>query len=210
MSTQRANVGSMTIIQETTIQFMELSGWKSRQTAEDNVLRKDIIHEIELWKTYDDHRATEALADTSCSIAEKAYGHTTPAHQRYVALYTACCVHVDDVGNPVTVAAAQAFGSRFSRGEPQLHPALDTLAALLREAYTLYTEVGADAIVSCTIDAMAAMGIEYTARDMKIIPNATRWPAYFRARTGICAAYAHLMFMKSWRETPVTYLQMLP
>ena len=199
-----------TRIKDLSVYFMDQSGWKLRYTPEDEVLRADIIHEIECWNAYGDHQAIEMLADTSCSIAEKAYGVTSPEYRRFIALYTACCVHVDDIGNPVMVDAARKFGGRFARGEPQGVAALDTLAALLRDVYVLLTEVGADAVVSCTIDAMAAMGIEYTTQDMKIVPHATRWPAYFRARTGICASYAHLMFMRSWRETPESYLQLLP
>ena len=189
---------------------MNQSGWKARCTPEDEALRADVAHEIECWNAYDNHNAIGRLADTSCSIAEKAYGATSPEYRRFIALYTASCVYIDDVGNPVTVDAARKFGGRFTRGEPQGVAALDTLATLLREGYALLTEVGADSLVSCTISAISAMGIEYTTQSMEIVPHATRWPAYFRLRTGICASYAHFMFMKSWRETPESYLQLLP
>ena len=200
----------MTFIKEMSLSFIKLTGWMTQHTPEDTALRADIVHEIELWNAYDNHKAAEMLADTSCSIAEKMYGFTTAAHRRYIALYTACSVHVDDVVNEVTAAAVQEFGCRFVRGEAQCLPALDRLAALLRDAYTFYGTVSADAIVTCTIDAMAALGIEYTTQKMEIVPRATRWPAYLRLRTGFCATYAHFMFMKGWRQTPETYLQILP
>ena len=189
---------------------MNQSGWKARNPPEDDALRTDIAHEIKCWNAYSDPNAIEILADSSCSFVERAYGFTSPEHRRFSALYTACCLHVDDTGNLVTVDATRKFGGRFIRGEPQGIAALDTLAALLGEAYVLLTEVSADSFVTCTIDAISARGIEHDTQDMKIIPNATRWPEYFRSRTGFCSSYAHLMFMRSWRETPESYLQLIP
>ena len=161
-----------------------------------------MLFRSERWNAYSDRKAIEMLTDASCSIAERAYGYTSPEQRRFTALYTACCAHVDDIENPVVVDAARKFGRCFTRGEPQGIAALDRLSALLYEAYALLTEVGADSVVSSTIDAISAMGIEYTTQNMKIVPHATRWPTYFRTRTGIGPAYAHLVFMKRWRETP--------
>ncbi|KAH9924290.1 terpenoid synthase [Epithele typhae] len=178
----------------------------------DLALRAEIEHEIILWDAYPDNPAgVVRLADVSCSIAEKAYLLLSPAHRRFVALYTACLTHIDDNGSSAAVSAAQHFSRRFARGERQMLPALETLARLLREdVYELFPSVGADAIVSNSIDAVTSMYLEYSTGRMAITPGATRWPDYFRAKTGICAAYTYLMYPKGFRDSPETYLQMVP
>ena len=151
----------------------------------------------------------EKLVDSGCSFAETAYGHTSPVHQHYIALYTALILYIDDIGNKHLEAVRQ-FAGRFAQAKQQLCPALDTLVQLLRQAHELWTSVGADAIISGTIDAVTAMYIEYTAQNLVVKPTATRFPYYLRTRAGIGPPYIHFIFMKSWRATPESYLQLLP
>ena len=207
---QRSDIDPMDSIKGLIVDFITLSEWKPRQTPEDSILRADILREIISWNAHDDPKAAEVLADSSCSTTERAYGSTSPAHRRFNALYNACVIYVDDAGTPEMADAVRRFGGRLARGEAQGLPGLHTLSALLGEATALFTDTGADAIVSCTIEAMSAMALEYAVRDMEVIPKATRWPEYLRLRTGICAAYAHFMFMRGWRETPESYVQLLP
>ncbi len=149
------------------------------------------------------------LVDSACVITETAYGHTSPVHQHYIALYTAIVLYLDDIGHKHLDAIKQ-FASRFTRGEKQLSPALDDLVQLMRQSHELFTDVGADAIVSGTFDAVTAMYIEYSTQDMVIRPPATLYPWYLRVRSGICPPYIHFIFMKSWRPTAESYLQMMP
>ena len=157
----------------------------------------------------DDPKFIQKFSVTGCDLAVITYGHTSPEHQYYIALYTACILYVDDLGNRHLDALAQ-FSHRLATGQKQLNPALDVLIDLLRQSYDLWPQVGADAIVSGTLEAIAAMYIECTTGDMEVTPQATWWPNYFRNRTGICPPYAHFNFMKGWRLTPESYLQLLP
>ena len=140
---------------------------------------------------------------------ERTYGCSSPAHRRFVALYTACFMHIDDTGNTSLDAVGQ-FGARLVRGEPQLLAPLQSLAALLREAYELWPPLGADMIVASTVEGVRAMHIEFTMRDMVPISLATRWPDYLRAKTGVCAGYAYCMFMKSKRDALESNLSVMP
>ncbi|KAI1793271.1 terpenoid synthase [Ganoderma leucocontextum] len=157
----------------------------------------------------DDPTFIQQISVLSCDLAEISYGHVSPEHQYYIALYNACLTYVDDLGNRHLEAIAQ-FSRRFATGEKQLHPALDVLTHLLKQSYDLWPRVGADAIISGTLEAVTAMYVEYTTGDMAVTPRATWWPNYFRNRTSICTPYAHFNFMKSWRSTPDSYLQLLP
>ena len=161
------------------------------------------------WKSGDSVEVIEKLVDPSCSFAETAYDHTSPEHLYYVALYTAVILYIDDHGGKHLDAIRQ-FAARFAQGKKQLSPALDTLVDLMRGAHRLWTDVGADAIIAGTFDAVTAMYIECTTQDMEIKPQATLYPYYLRTRTGICPPYIHFVFMKSWRDTTNSYLQMMP
>ncbi|KAI0714026.1 terpenoid synthase [Cerioporus squamosus] len=161
------------------------------------------------WKSGDSIDVIEKLVDSACAFTETAYGHLSPEHLYYVGLYSAVILYIDDLGAE-HLDAIQEFAARFTRGEKQLSPALDTLVDLLRDAHRLWNDVGADAIIAGTLDAVTAMYIECTTRDMEIKPHATLYPYYLRTRSGICPPYIHFLFMNTWRATPDSYLQMLP
>ncbi|PIL22361.1 terpene synthase [Ganoderma sinense ZZ0214-1] len=158
------------------------------------------------------HHGSKLYQDVSRKVLdfiEAADDDSNYEHQRYIALYTACLLYVDDLGSRHLEAVAQ-FSRRFTTAEKQLNPALDVLTDLLRQSYDLWPQTGADAIVSGTLEAVAAMHVECTTGNMKVTPQATWWPNYLRSRTGICPPYAHFNFMKSWRATPESYMQLLP
>ncbi|KAI0770508.1 terpenoid synthase, partial [Fomes fomentarius] len=147
--------------------------------------------------------------DGSCVYTETTYGHTTPEHRYFIALYTACLMYVDDLGER-DLDAVMRFTGRFAKGEEQPDPVLNCLAGLLRRSHELWSQYGSDTIIAGTLDAVTAMYIEYTAQNLVIKPTATRFPYYLRTRAGIGPPYIHLAFMKSWRSTPESYLQVLP
>ena len=157
----------------------------------------------------DDPKLAERLSAFGADSAGIIYAHTSPEHQRYIALYTACMGYADDLGSRNVEALAQ-FSRRFTTGEKQLSPALDFLADLLRQSYGLWPEVGADTIISSSMIALTAMHVECTTGNIAVIPKATWWPNYFRSRTGFPLPYAHFSFMKGWRSTTDSYMQLLP
>nr|VWP01600.1 Uncharacterized protein [Ganoderma boninense] len=157
----------------------------------------------------DNVEVAKKLSTVAADMGVTAYGHTSSAHQEYIALYTACVVYADDVGSRHVEALAQ-FSHRFSTGEKHPFPVLNVLAGLMKQSYDLWSKTGADAIISSTLMGIAARHLECTSNDMTITPQATWWPNYFRNRTGFATAYAHFNFMKSWRPTPDSYMQSLP
>ncbi|KAM5542954.1 hypothetical protein V8D89_003338 [Ganoderma adspersum] len=157
----------------------------------------------------DDSKLAERLSAFGADLAGIIYPHTSPEHQRYIALYTACMTYADDLGSRHVEALAQ-FSRRFATGQKQLSPPLEFLADLLRKSYDLWPEVGADTIISSTLIAITAMHVECTAGNVAVIPKATWWPNYFRTRTGFSLPYAHFSFVKGWRSTTDSYMQLLP
>lgn len=182
---------------------------KSRKTPENARLRADLSEHIRSWTTDTNAATLEKIVDCGCAFTEAAYGHLSPKHQYYVAVYTASLLYIDDLGN-CDLEGVKQFSGRLITGKKQLSPALESLAELMRSAYELWTDVGADAIVSGTMDSVLGMYIEHTTQDMEIKPQATWYPNYLRDKTGINPPFIHFIFMRSWRETAVSYLQMLP
>ena len=189
--------------------FLVRSSYKWGTTPLNVALRAQIASDVRAWDNCGAAHVVDKLVDCACSYIESAYGHLSPEYQHYVALYTACILYCDDLGGS-RLDAVRQFATRLARGEAQLTPALDTLADLLKQAHDLWPAVGADAIISGTVDAIAGMYIEYTTANMAVDPHAAWWPQYLRTRTGINAPYIQFLFMKNFRETPESYLQMLP
>ncbi|KAH9940449.1 uncharacterized protein BXZ73DRAFT_75543 [Epithele typhae] len=204
---------NLAAVKELLFNFLERSNWKKVPVERDIVLRSDIRREIELWSFYDDALLIDALVDVACGIAEASYLLLPPPHRRFVALYTACTAHVDDrTGRQdgAAITAAQRFGIRFARGEPQGLPALDVLARLLKDTYDLFPALGANTIISNTVDGMTAMYVEASTVGVAVVPGASKWPDYFRIKTGLCAAYTHFCFLKEFEQKPGAYVQMVP
>ncbi|KAI0714027.1 terpenoid synthase [Cerioporus squamosus] len=189
--------------------FLNHSSYKSPGTQCDVELRIKLKSELSLWPTDINPAVVLKILDGSCVYTETTYGHTTPQHRFFIALYTACLMYVDDLGER-DLDAVMRFTGRFAMGKEQPNPVLNRLAGLLRQSHELWTQYGADAIIAGTLDAVTAMYIEYTAQDLVIKPSATRFPYYLRTRAGIGPPFIHFVFMQSWRPTPESYLQLLP
>ncbi|KAI0670974.1 terpenoid synthase [Trametes maxima] len=152
----------------------------------------------------------EGLTDTSCGIAESAYSHIPYEHQLVVALYTAYMVYVDDLGNRDLDALGQ-FGRRFVARQGVVDPVLERLVEFLQDVYAHYPPLSADTITVSTLDSVVGMYIEFTAKDMAIVPGAARYPAYLRQKTGIGPAYVLFNFVKGWRDPRDNFhLQLIP
>ncbi|KAI1793514.1 terpenoid synthase [Ganoderma leucocontextum] len=189
--------------------FLSRSNYQSPNTPHDLELRAKIAAEIDRWSLDIDPNMVSKMVETSCSYTETAYAHTSPEHRSYIALYTACMLYGEDVGSQDPDAVSE-FARRLVRGERQVHPIFDRLADLLKDAHVYWTDVGADAVITGTVDALSATHIEFATSGMRIAPSATRYPWYLRTRAGGGPQYTHFMFMRSWRETAETYLQILP
>ena len=189
--------------------FILRSNYRSPNNPRDAALREKLASEIAPWSALIDPQMLGKMVETSCSYAETAYSHVSFEHRYYIALYTACMLYGEDVGERDPSAVAQ-FARRLVSGRRQLSPIFDRLAELLQDAYSYWTDVGADAIISSTLDALTATFVEFTTSEMEISPSAIRYPWYLRTRAGGGPQYTHFMFMRSWRETPDSYLQLLP
>nr|WMM66776.1 linalool synthase [Ganoderma sinense] len=189
--------------------FLDRSDYRSPGSPCDQELRRKLTEELSAWPSDIKPTLVAKIMDGSCVYAETTYAHTTHEHRYFIALYTACLMYVDDLGER-NLDAVKRFTSRFAKGEHQPDPILQRLAELLGRAHDLWTQFGADAIIAGTLDAVTAMYIEFTTQGMVVKPSATRFPYYLRTRAGLGPPYIHFVFMNDWRATPESYLQVLP
>ncbi|KAI0643152.1 isoprenoid synthase domain-containing protein [Trametes meyenii] len=196
-------------MQRTVDDLLKRHSYKSPNTPTDEDLRRWLAEQVAGWNTPASEKFFEKTIDVSCLFAETAYGHVPLEHRRYVALYTLCLLHIDDIGvnDP---NSSMYFGRRFIRGEPQPNDALESLVGLLKRAYELWPQYGADSIVTGTLESVTANHAECVTNDMAVNPSATRYPTYFRLKTGISAPFTHFIFASATEESLATYLQIVP
>ncbi|KAI0822036.1 terpenoid synthase [Trametes gibbosa] len=191
------------------LDFLARSEFREVKCPRDIELRAKLAAEIQSWISHVDPLMLDKMFETSCSYAETAFGHTSFDHRYYIALYTACMLYGEDLGAHDPDAVTQ-FARRLVRGDRQLSPIFDRLADLLKQAHLHWSDVGADAIITGTVDALTATAIEFAMTGTSVAPSALRYPYYLRTRAGGGPQYTHFLFMRSWREKADSYLQILP
>ncbi|KAI0632020.1 terpenoid synthase [Trametes polyzona] len=206
----RNDVDKMTEIKQVLRDFLTRLRYRAPQTPANPRLRAEVTAEILSWDNGLSSQFITGLADTSCSIAESTYAHTSYEHQYIIAVYTAYLTYIDDLGERNIDAVAQ-FVRRLLTREAFGDPAVENLVVLLRDMYKYYPRLSADSINISTLDFFVGVYVECTAKDMAIAPGATKYPVYMRTKTGIGAAYALFAFVKDWRDPADTFhLQLIP
>lgn len=81
---------------------------------------------------------------------------------------------------------------------------------MVRGSHHLWTDVGTNAIITGTLDALTAYYVESTTREMIVKPEAVRYPEYLRLKTGIDPPFIAFIFERGWRDTAESYIQALP
>ncbi len=191
-------------------EFLGNLPYRPPQTLQNSEIRGAVTAEIVSWDRGLSWTYINALTDTSCTIAECCYSHTSSEHQLLIALYTAYAVYADDVGKH-NIEAIRQFAQRFTQKAPQLDPVFDRMTTLLGTMYNFYPQISADGIISNTLEYFTATYIELTTQGGVIAPAGVRYPYYLRLKTGVASAYAHFNFTQEWVAGAGTfYLQMLP
>ncbi|CDO77799.1 hypothetical protein BN946_scf184667.g2 [Trametes cinnabarina] len=196
-------------IRSIVVDFLSRSDYRAVQCPKDLAIRAKLGAEIQTWAMYVEPRMLDKMLETSCSYVETAFGHTSAEHRYYIAIYTACMLYGEDLGEHDADAVTQ-FGRRLVNGQRQLSPIFDRLAELLQRAHLYWSDVGADAIITGTVDALTATALEFATTGTPVAPSALRYPYYLRTRAGGGPQYTHFIFMRSWREKADSYLQILP
>ncbi|KAI0662064.1 terpenoid synthase [Cubamyces menziesii] len=191
------------------LHFLQGCRYQNVSTPPDEELRHRMLMEVESWNVGLSSKHAECFIETGSHFAETAYRHTSPEHRFFAARYTAYFLYADDIGQH-HVEALKEFPRRFMNGEPQLNPILDRLVNLVKSAHELWTDVGTDAIIIGTLEAISAFYLEYATHDMVIKPGAVRYPDYLRLRSGIDPPFIAFVFMRGWRDTAESYLQLIP
>ncbi|KAI0769055.1 terpenoid synthase [Trametes elegans] len=215
--------GSVTEIKQVIRKFLRRVGFRPPGHGPNAKLRAETTAEILSWGADVSLEYVAGLTDTSCTIAESAYAHTSYAHQLIVAIYTAYMVYIDDLGGRNLDALArfsQRLVARSIRSAPANNgcdpageafgdPVLERVVEQFQDMYALYPRVSADAMVVATVDAVVGMYIEFVTQNKPVMPGAARYPWFIRSKAGIGSTYVHLNFMKGWRDpADNSYLQL--
>ncbi len=192
-------------------EFLGNLPYRPQETPQNSEIREAVNAEIVSWDAGLSWSYINVITDAASTIAECCYSHTSPEHQRLIALYTACMYYADDVGQHGNAEALGQFVQRFTQKAPQLHPVFDRLTTLLGALYSLYPQISGNGIINNTLESLTSMYIELTTQGEVNAPAAARYPYYLRVRAGIASAYVHFNLTRDWVAGAGTfYLQMQP
>lgn len=126
-----------------------------------------------------------------------------------ISLFTFFMIYIDDLSgrNPAPFAVFQQY---YATSRAQLDPVLDHFASCLRAMWAFYDTFTANAIVSSALEFVNGCYLESLTVDMKVNPNAERYPYFLRSKTGVAQAYAMMIFPLSARLSLLEYIQAAP
>ncbi|KAG2356680.1 isoprenoid synthase domain-containing protein, partial [Suillus spraguei] len=129
------------------------------------------------------------------------------ATKMWISMFTILVTYIDDmVGKGDEFAHVYNFYERFARNQPQVHPVLTALDALLRDVVCFYSSPVSNLIVACTLDYLSSALIDNETKDMKawyfpkkkpsqiILTEAQSYPDYLRMLSGLPTAYSLFIF----------------
>ncbi|KAJ8473620.1 hypothetical protein ONZ51_g7760 [Trametes cubensis] len=179
-------------------------------TQVNDKLRSEVAAQILSWNHVLGPAFVQDTIDTSCTMAESAYGHTSYDHQFLIATYTTFLAYIEDLGEHNVEALGKVVRWCVTREDLQ-DPILEGMLLQFRDMYNYYPRFGAEAINTSTLGAMLGMHIECVSKDMVIAPRAIMYPGFLRLRTGAGIGFALFNFVKDWRDPADSYyLQLIP
>ena len=98
--------------------FLGQANYKSPGSQCDVELRTKLATELARWPADISPVVVSKVLDDSCIHTETTYGHTTPEHRFYIALYTACLMYVDDLGERDLFGVVRSVKLRARRSTP--------------------------------------------------------------------------------------------
>lgn len=128
--------------------------------------------------------------------------------QAEIGLFTGLAVLIDDglVGTP----DPQEFLTRFWSGSRQLHPSLDRFAETVHTLMKYFTQYGANALLSSTIDFLNSQIFQRENRAIDLGLGSIPYTKYLRAKDGYVEAYAAFVWPKDIFPDTKEYIQAFP
>ncbi|KAF4576377.1 terpene cyclase [Pleurotus pulmonarius] len=132
--------------------------------------------------------------------------HDRPT-QIYIALYTGLLMYVEDYMQH-DVENVSTFNQKYIRGEPQGHPVLDALAALLDELPQRFEPIVANIILTSALNYITAVWLEHQTETLELSPHATSFAGFSRWISGSSEAF--VLFVFASRLPLLVYIQAIP
>ncbi|KAA1475617.1 terpenoid synthase [Dentipellis sp. KUC8613] len=107
------------------------------------------------------------------------------------------------------IDAIRAFSECFTRNEPQKHPMLDHLAALVHQLPEIFDQVAASIMTTSVLNFITAIALEHELEGTALEKSAVRYPIFARVMTGAGEMFALWVF--GVQGLPLgAYLQAVP
>ncbi|KAH7885529.1 isoprenoid synthase domain-containing protein [Phlebopus sp. FC_14] len=158
----------------------------------------------------DGHRSVRTYLREGAVYSATALAHLDHQPTRiWAALFTSCGLFVDDAASRASeVGYVYQFNDRFIQKEAQHNGVLDALADLLRETSVHFLPIPANLVTTSILNFVTASLLAYETKDMDVLIDAERYPAYARVKSGIGEAYAFLVFSRKMALSG--YVQAIP
>ncbi|KAF9527653.1 isoprenoid synthase domain-containing protein [Crepidotus variabilis] len=180
---------------------------------QNNRLVQDVLSELKSWNIQDGRPWTFYIkvAEHSAGMAELSYHHHPYAVKKQIAMFTVFMLYMDDLADRMPDALSD-FQRRMIFGLPQLNPVLEHFPTHLTGFYDFYDPLCANSIVAAALEYVTGTALE-TRREMSTMPphpDATSWPYFLRAKTGVAPAYAFMIFYGDRHSNISYFLQTIP
>ena len=177
-----------------------------------DALEQDLYTYIDAWQLDSqqlDPRRISAMVVPSAAMGDMSYHGHDYRTKFLISLFTFFMIYIDDLSgrNPTPFAVFQQY---YATSRSQLDPVLDHFVACLRAMWTFYDTFTANAIVSSALEFVNGCYLESLTMNMKLNPNAERYPYFLRSKTGVAQAYAMMIFPLSAHLSPLEYIQAAP
>ncbi|KAG6824499.1 hypothetical protein H0H92_006698 [Tricholoma furcatifolium] len=145
----------------------------------------------------------ERILHLAASLIELGYHNCTFEEKKLIAQFNwfgyspVPRIRVYNITAPKNVETYITFEERFLRNLPQLDPALQGLADVLRSMHDYYPVFFANSIINATFEFVAGTCLEPAFEKVDVSTTSTRFPWFLRDRTGVAVAFALMLFPNS-------------
>lgn len=102
------------------------------------------------------------------------------------------------------------FQQRYTLSMPQSDPVLDQFVICLKQVWTHWDPISANAIVTAILEFVNGCCIENSTTGMQLNPHARRYPYFLRSKTGGTQAFAFFVFPKTQYPNLREFIQAIP
>ncbi|KAG6825742.1 hypothetical protein H0H92_002604 [Tricholoma furcatifolium] len=157
---------------------------------------------------HSNHEWFEEMCVQASAMAELAYHRHPVKEQLQIARFTWFMLYLDDLCSRFPASLQKFQLSILSNGDLE-DPVLRAFKKHLTDMYRVWGVMQANSIISSAMEFINGCAFEELPelRNMKLSVNAWSWPYFLRAKTGVAAAYAFMIFPQSTNADLSEFIQ---